>query len=114
MSIFTSITETAKIPAEALRAMPPEVRSQQDADHAAAAVVDNAGQRLLHLLLCIRRHSHQLVGQTLPHHVVQALPEEICAPNLLRIVLEFLQADSCRKYSQVYYWIDSTRKQARA
>ena len=63
MSIFTSITETAKIPAEALRAMPPEVRSQQDADHAAAAVVDNAGQRLLHLLLCIRRHSHQLVDR---------------------------------------------------
>ena len=47
MSIFTSITETAKIPAEAIGAMPPEVWSQQDAVHAAAAVVDIAGQRLL-------------------------------------------------------------------
>ena len=65
--------------------------SQQDADHTAAALVDDSGQHFLHLLPGVGGHLHQLVVQAFPHHVAQALAEEVGAPDLLRIALELIQ-----------------------
>ena len=64
---------------------------EEDADHAAVAFVDDLAEGLLHFFLSVHGHAHQLVGEALPHQLVQALAEEVRVPDGLGVVLELLQ-----------------------
>ena len=64
---------------------------EQNADHAAAALVDDLGEGLLDLLLRVGGHAHELVAEPLAHQLVQALAEEVGVPDALGVVFKLLQ-----------------------
>ena len=65
--------------------------SQNNADQSAAALVDDALQRLPQLALRVRGHPFQLGLQVLADDLVEAASEDIGLPQLAGIALKFLQ-----------------------
>ena len=66
--------------------------SQQNADQPVAALVDDALKRLLQAAACLLRHVQQLCLHALADQLVQALAENIRAPQLAGVGLKSLPA----------------------
>ena len=69
----------------------PSYLLQDDADQSAGALVDDALKRLLQAAACLLRHVQQLCLHALADQLVQALTENIGAPQLAGVGLKVRQ-----------------------